>query len=438
MRVIYLLLATAMFYLSDVLFPIAGIELSLKNPCAIAIVLVGLFSFMITARLGRAIVLARHAAVQMLPYLVTLFCSFFVWVVLRKDITVIWNGMMFLVPQLVMICAAAATLYLFGSKGIWYCLAAMCLANFLRVLHVIREESLSAFLTEFYTLLNSLGTQTGPVMQRLEIHDLTFAFGPFLICLLYRLLTWQKPHRQLLWLLPALFFFLIGLKRIAVPAVFLGLLAALILRLLPGKGAAQTALCLAAGMMVISFLYLAAVKNGLFTYMENVLHLDTKGRMEMYDRIKDYYDISFTYIGHGLGFERSIDWRSGGGSLGIKDSSAIQTHNDFLRMYLNIGFWGYWLWLFSCLIVRTRYWFRQGQKDGGCLFFGICVYCFILYATDNTIYYPYTTIACSILPMASRLDQLADDVFYDRRNTDKHSPVPDRFSEKRTGGVRWL
>ena len=57
-------------------------------------------------------------------------------------------------------------------------------------------------------------------------------------------------------------------------------------------------------------------------------------------------------------------------------------------MYLNIGFVGYWVWLWSWLPARLGYWFRQGGKDTGCLFLGICIYCFVLYATDNTIYYP--------------------------------------------------
>ena len=87
----------------------------------------------------------------------------------------------------------------------------------------------------------------------------------------------------------------------------------------------------------------------------------------------------------------------------------MQIHNDFLRMYLNIGFIGYWVWLWGYFIVRLRYWFRQGGKRGGCLFFGICVYCFVLYATDNTIYYPYTLIACALVPMSYHLDTLAEE-----------------------------
>ena len=95
-------------------------------------------------------------------------------------------------PQLLAVLVAAATLYLFGGRGIWYCLGAMCLANFAGVLVVIYEGGLDAFLQEFYTLMLTFSKETGPLMEQLETHDLTFAFGPFLI---YLLLHWKvSPH----------------------------------------------------------------------------------------------------------------------------------------------------------------------------------------------------------------------------------------------------
>ena len=119
-----------------------------------------------------------------------------------------------------------------------------------------------------------------------------------------------------------------------------------------------------------------------------------------------YYDISFPYLGRGTGFERTVEWFSGV-EYGVPLRTQTQIHNDFLRMYLNIGFVGYWVWLWSWLPARLSYWFRRAGKDVGCLFLGICVYCFVLYATDNTIYYPYTMIACALVPMACQLDAQA-------------------------------
>ena len=46
------------------------------------------------------------------------------------------------------------------------------------------EGGIGDFLEEFYQLLVSFSAENGPLMQQLEINDLTFAFGPFLIHLL--------------------------------------------------------------------------------------------------------------------------------------------------------------------------------------------------------------------------------------------------------------
>lgn len=402
--VMYMLLATGMFFFQDTYFSIGGMELSLKNPCALAILFLALLNFTVTVRLDRLLILSRHTAVQMLPCLVPLVFSSVVWVGTRAESTAVWNGVTMVMPQLLAVLVAAATLYLFGGRGIWYCLGAMCLANFAGVLVVIYEGGLDAFLQEFYTLMLTFSKETGPLMEQLETHDLTFAFGPFLI---YLLLHWKASPHPGLWLALSIGFFLIGLKRIAVPAVGLGVLVALLLRLLPEKAARQTALCMAGAMMVISFLYIAGIRYGLFEALEE-LGIDTKSRALLFANVERYYDVSFTYMGRGTGFERFVEWFTGLESP-VPLRTQTQIHNDFLRMYLNIGFIGYWVWLWSWLMVRLRYWFRQGGKDAGCLFLGICVYCFVLYATDNAIYYPYTMIACSLVPMTCRLDALAEE-----------------------------
>lgn len=402
--IIYCVLATAMFFLQDTYFKVGGVDFSLKNPCAFAILFLALLNFIATVRLNRVFLLVRHTLVQILPCLIPLFFSAVIWVSSGADSITIFNGVGMIIPQLLSVFVAVATLYLFGEKGIWYCLGSMCTANFLLVLTVIVQGGPGPFLEEFRTLILSFAVESGPLMVKLEINDLTFAFGPFI---LYLLLNRKENAHSLLWLLVVGLLFVLGLKRIAIPAILLGFLLAFLLRLLPEKASKQTALCLAVGMMLVSFLYIAGIRLGLFEYLETALHIDTKGRLGMFTNLEPYYDINFTFMGRGTGFERYVDWQTGA-VYQTPRRTIMQIHNDFLRMYLNMGFVGYWIWLWCFLIVRLRYWFRQGGKNVGCLFFGICVYCFVLYATDNTIYYPYTMTACALVPMACRMDSLAD------------------------------
>ncbi len=399
--VIYMTLATAMFFWQDTYFVLGGVAFSLKNPCALGILFLALLNFIVAAKPGRTIVLFRYTMIQMLPCLIPLLFSSIIWVVSAVEAVSVTNGVGMISSQLLAVAVAMATLYLFGSRGIWYCLGAMCGANFLLVLKVMAEGGFSVFIQEFITLLVTFSAESGPLMQRLEIHDLTFAFGPFLI---YLFLNMKEVRHPILWLAAVSFLFLAGLKRIAIPAVVLGASMALIVRFLPEKAARDTSLCIGAGMMIVSFLYIVGIRNGLFLYIETQLGIDTMGRTAMFTNLEPYYDISITYMGKGTGFERFVDWASGT-EYKIPQRTLMPIHNDFLRMYLNLGFWGYWVWIWNYLITRLRHFFRHGGKAVGSLFLGICIYCFVLYMTDNTIYYFYTTIACALVPVACHLDE---------------------------------
>ena len=151
--VLYMILATGMFFFQDTYFPVGDIELSLKNPCAIAILFLALLNFIATVRLDRLTLLKRHTVVQALPYLVPLVFSSIIWVNAGAGSDTVFNGISMILPQLLSVLVAAATLYLFGGKGVWYCLAAMCAANFLTILVVVYEGGLGPFLQEFYNLI---------------------------------------------------------------------------------------------------------------------------------------------------------------------------------------------------------------------------------------------------------------------------------------------
>ena len=199
-----------MFFLQDTYFLVGGVEFSLKNPCAVGILFLALLNFTVTVRPGRTIVLMRHTVIQVFPYLIPFFFSAIIWVVSGADSITIVNGVGMIVPQILSVLIAAATLYLFGEKGALYCLGAMCVANFIKVLTVAMEGGIGDFLEEFYQLLVSFSAENGPLMQQLEINDLTFAFGPFLIYLL----LWRKkiPH-TFLWFFVTLVLFLLGFKK---------------------------------------------------------------------------------------------------------------------------------------------------------------------------------------------------------------------------------
>ena len=89
--VLYMILATGMFFFQDTYFSLGSMELSLKNPCALAILFLALLNFTATVRLDRLMVLSRHTAVQALPYLVPLVFSAVIWVGTKAESAAVLN-----------------------------------------------------------------------------------------------------------------------------------------------------------------------------------------------------------------------------------------------------------------------------------------------------------------------------------------------------------
>ena len=115
---IYMVLATAMFFLQDTYFLVAGMELSLKNPCALAILFLALLNFIVTVRLDRLMVLIRHTAVQVLPYLIPLVFSAVIWVSTKAGGAAVMNGVSMIFPQMLSVLVAfwrKGNLVLFGG-----------------------------------------------------------------------------------------------------------------------------------------------------------------------------------------------------------------------------------------------------------------------------------------------------------------------------------
>ena len=81
-------------------------------------------------------------------------------------------------------------------------------------------------------------------------------------------------------------------------------------------------------------------------------------------------------------------------------------HNDILAIYIDNGFWGFWIWMLLYMPYRTWVLCRWQGIRGGIL--SACLGLFVLLTamTDNTIYYVYVTAALAICIMSYRIEEL--------------------------------
>ena len=141
-------------------------------------------------------------------------------------------------------------------------------------------------------------------------------------------------------------------------------------------------------MIIFLILYVGIIKSGLFEVLENA-GLETSGRAKIYNSVDGYYEFSPSYFGKGMGWlpyqlSEVVD-------IGVKS-----VHNDFLQFYIDLGFWGYIIWLLSFITLRTSFFGRDGDTSSGILMFLVIVFMVVVSLTDNTMNYPLFNGAVAI------------------------------------------
>ena len=176
----YLLLACGMYYFHTEYIDL-GVHFMYKFVLAAVLAALSFLVFLVRTDLDRAGRLVRYGVLLGLPHLALVLASVPLWVFQVQRLTQIRRGLFDQVYGLAILAAMAGVLYVFGRRGLWLNLAAMLGANFITVIRVVRESGLSVYLHELRRLIVTFSGETGPVMAQMEIHELTFALGVYLV-----------------------------------------------------------------------------------------------------------------------------------------------------------------------------------------------------------------------------------------------------------------
>jgi hypothetical protein len=262
---------------------------------------------------------------------------------------------------------------------------------------IILQYGLGSFLSEFVTLIVTFAGVTGDIIVQAEVHELAFCLGAYLI---YMLLHPKKNLAFFILLALTLFCFVSAFKRIGIIAIAIALCLGWVLRFI-GKYKKDTAIRIAVALSVLVALiligYIAIIKLDVFSLLEKA-GIDTSGRVVIYQAVDKFYEFSPEFLGNGIGF---LTYQlSSNMNVGV---SAV--HNDFLQYFIDLGFWGYILWLVSMTVLRVCYFGKRGNLNGAVLTLALSVYLVIVSSTDNTVNYPLLTTVLAILMIGQGFDE---------------------------------
>ena len=402
----FVVVAVMMYYFLNEYIDV-GLHVTYRHAFALALFFSATVLFMYKPNIARGFTAFKEACIYSIPLLVTTVASLFVWFMELVETDVISRGLsssFIYTNMLSFALGSGALLYVFGRRGVWYNLLAIIIANILMIITVIAENGLGNYFSEFITLIITFADVTGEIIVQAEVHELAFCIGAYLIYMLYRP---RKDATYIILLILSLFCFLSAFKRIAIIAIVIALAFGYFLKFV-AKYNKKTAMGLIIffTLVIVAVLiaYIPIIKSGAFELLEKA-GINTSGRVGIYQSVDKFYEFNPSFLGNGIGFltyQLNTHLNIGVASI----------HNDFLQHYIDLGFWGYIVWLVAMTFVRIWYFGKGGNIEGSIVTFMLTVYLIVVSSTDNTMNYPLLTGVLAILMMGTGYEQDVRDTEY--------------------------
>lgn len=391
----FMVVAVMMYYFLNEYIDV-GLHVTYRHAFTFVLFVSATLLFLYKPNIARGFTAFKEACVYSIPLLVTTVVSLFIWFVETVDVGVISRGLsssFIYANMLSFALGAGAQLYIFGEKGIWYNLVAILVANILMIVTIIAQNGLGSYMSDFITLVTTFAGVTGDIIIQAEIHELAFCLGAYLIYMLY------KPKKNIVYfilLFLTLFCFLSAFKRIAIIAIVIALVFGYVLKIIAhyNKKTASRLITFFTFLVILLLIgYIALIKLGAFEFLEKA-GINTSGRVEIYNAVDEFYEFSPAFLGNGIGF---LTYQLNT----FMNVGVASVHNDFLQHFIDLGFWGYIIWLISMTLVRVGYFGRRGNVDNAIVTFMLTLYLVIVSSTDNTMNYPLLTGVLAMLMMGN-------------------------------------
>ena len=326
-------------------------------------------------------------------------CSILIWIIDLQSFGYIMKGTSKISYQLLNIAIVLCAVYMFEEKAATYTFFGIAGANIVIILIGAATTGIAGAISDMIANITSFGASevilNSPFIRAIEIHDITFVMGVFVIYFLF-----FCPHEKYRYLYAgiALFLFFAGLKRIAFLSMLAAIVFALFCMLLGPKGKKKTLIVTAFAIIAFCYFYIIIIQNGTFSRFCIEHEIELNGREKIYDYISNFYEVSPSYGGKGYEFCVQLLKSMHGTKEQVVNITAV--HNDILKMYVEMGFWGFLFWITGYYLFQTHWYIsRCGEKVAVC-FMSINIYMLITYLTDNTMFYYWSSMVIRMIPMS--------------------------------------
>lgn len=322
--------------------------------------------------------------------------SLAIWIMNFTDTSSMVRGASKMVFQTISVMTAISAVYLFGHEAVNLFTLGLCITNGLIMLLEIPNYGLAESINSLITCVVKFGEAVG-FARALEIHDLTFVFGQLVIY--YAVFAPQdnekEQKKRTRYLFLSIFFFIVGMKRIAIPAVVLFILIAACMK--NKKRSSFFFLTVGIFVTALFLVFVYAVRSGAISEICARLGVNMMGRDYLWKLAGSYYRFSPTYMGRGFEFVDKIvvEWFESG-----IINRAYPLHNDILKVFVELGFPGFMIWSGVQYIVFPVFFLKYADSKTAMLYLSLLGYMTVTYMTDNTAFYFWSTMSLKLVVLA--------------------------------------
>ena len=237
-----------------------------------------------------------------------------------------------------------------------------------------------------YGVLSILGAGSdNEASKLLEVHEITFVFGLLAVYLwitksgVFKL---QEKHQKCLLVITTVMS-LLGFKRILVAVMAFSIILNFFLK---KQKTARMLKVFARVTIILCFTWCFLCSSAiLLEGLSTKFGIDLKGRNWIYANFYSYYHFAVNYIGGGIGYVQSL---IGNMKNMYLLGHFIGLHNEILRLYIDLGFIPYLIYLITIFPVSVQLILKyQGYRSAVC-YFVFLIFTFLCSATDNLLTYP--------------------------------------------------
>lgn len=308
-----------------------------------------------------------------IPYIIMCVYNVFLFATNRAEIITLGRSISYIVTMIITIASVFATTYLLKKRTLICTIYSMFLSFLIVIIFNICTDASGALKGIIDSFLSNANA-----VNYFEVHDLTFAFGLILLLYIFRLNKFEDKNLKII--IGSVVVILMGFKRIQIISIIIMIIYIAIIKIIKEDMAKKLVKITGISLFAACILYVWIIKVGILENIINDIGVNTMGRIYFYKWVSTYAEFKLNFLGVGLGTTSKL--------MDVYTKWPVATiHSDILRMFVEIGFIGFILWLWYYLIYSYDSIYKLFSTKVAITYFILTMYLYLLHFTDNTVSY---------------------------------------------------